>query len=210
MKRITIVRHGNTFAADELPRRIGRRTDLPLVASGIAQGEALGRWFCRDGTRFDRVLVSPLRRTRDTAGIILRDVEGAAVPEPVDWLAEIDHGPDEDQPEAAIVTRIGSEALHRWDAQGIAPPGWQVDAAARVAGWRALLDSDWSGHVLAVTSNGAARFALMASGLIEGADALPSLKLRTGAWGMIEVRDAEPARLLAWDRRPPPVAGEAG
>ena len=38
-----VVRHGNTFEADEQPRRIGARTDLPLTAKGVEQARALGR-----------------------------------------------------------------------------------------------------------------------------------------------------------------------
>ncbi len=38
-----IVRHGNTFEPDEPPRRIGRRTDLPLVESGRAKEDKLGQ-----------------------------------------------------------------------------------------------------------------------------------------------------------------------
>ena len=39
----TIVRHGNTFDGNEPVRRIGARTDLPLVASGFDQARALGQ-----------------------------------------------------------------------------------------------------------------------------------------------------------------------
>ncbi|MGA3882329.1 histidine phosphatase family protein, partial [Bacillus pumilus] len=46
-----IVRHGNTFAAGEPPRRIGARTDLPLTAQGQAQAEALGAHFAALGWR---------------------------------------------------------------------------------------------------------------------------------------------------------------
>jgi len=57
-----IVRHGNTFAPGETPRRIGARTDLPLTPGGEAQAQALGAHFARLGWHFKRVLVSPLER----------------------------------------------------------------------------------------------------------------------------------------------------
>lgn len=192
---ITIVRHGNTFGGHEEPRRIGARTDLPLVASGVAQAQALGRAFA---TRtFDRALAAPLRRTRET----IAPIAGGTPVETVDWLAEIDHGPDEDQPETAVQARIGPAALAAWDARGEAPDGWIVDAEARLAGWRALYASG-SGHVLIVTSNGAARFALLADAALRTeAAGLPSLKLRTGAWGTIQRRDGQ-LRLIDWDCRP--------
>lgn len=193
MTRIWIVRHGNTFEPGETPRRIGARTDLPLVAGGRAQADALRAHF-RD-VRFARVLASRLRRSAETARRI------AGPPETCDWLDEIDHGPDEDRPEAAVVARIGADALAAWERAAVPPPGWRVDAGARLAGWRTLL-ADAEGDVLAVTSNGAARFALLCdAGLAAEAAALPHLKLRTGAWGRIE-RDGGAWRLAEWDRRP--------
>ncbi len=198
---LTIVRHGDTFAPGEAPRRIGARTDLPLVASGEAQVRALGAAFAGEGVRFDRVLVAPLRRTRSTAELILGELAAPPLVETCDWLAEIDHGPDEDQPEARVVARIGAQALARWDRALVPPPGWRVDAPARATGWRGLLEAA-RGHVLLVTSNGAARFVFGADvALGEQAAALPSLKLRTGAWGRL-VREASGWRIAAWDVRP--------
>ena len=31
MTTLVVIRHGNTFEADEEPRRVGARTDLPLT-----------------------------------------------------------------------------------------------------------------------------------------------------------------------------------
>jgi len=196
---VTIVRHGNTFEAGEAPRRIGARTDLPLVASGHAQARTLGAAFA--GERFDRVLAAPLLRTRATADAILGAQAGAPAIEPADWLTEIDHGPDENATEDAVLARIGHEALAAWDAEARPPGGWIVDAERRLAGWRDLW-THGAGRVLIVTSNGAARFALLSDeALWRQAAALPSLKLRTGAYGRI-ARDADGLRLLDWDRRP--------
>lgn len=198
---LTIVRHGDTFAPGEAPRRIGARTDVPLVASGEAQARALGAAFAGEGVGFDRVLVSPLRRTWSTAELILDALAGSAPIEGCDWLAEIDHGPDEDQPEAQVVARVGAESLARWDRALVAPPGWLVNAPARLAGWRGLLEGA-QGRVLLVTSNGAARFVFGADASLAGqAEALPSLKLMTGAWGRL-VREADGWRVAAWDVRP--------
>lgn len=199
---VTIVRHGDTFAPGETPRRIGARTDPPLTASGIAQAQALGRAFAAEGLRFDRALAAPLRRTRETMAHMLGD---RAV-ETADWLAEIDHGSDENRPEAEVLARIGASALAAWDARAEAPDGWIVDADARLAGWRSLYASS-GGHVLICTSNGAARFALLADPALQAlGTALPSLKLRTGAYGRIERRDVRGEggrlRLTDWDRRP--------
>jgi len=203
-RRLTIVRHGNTFAPGETPRRIGARTDLPLVESGRAQARALGDWFRADARHFDRVLASPLQRTRETATLILMCQPAPPPVENCAWLGEIDHGPDEGRPEDAVIARIGAGCLEAWDRNAAPPPGWIVDARARIAGWQALFasPSPETGETLLVTSNGAARFAFLAdAGLRSAASRLPSLKLRTGAWGTIIVEESS-VRLEAWDQRP--------
>ncbi len=190
MRRAFIVRHGNTFAPGEAPRRIGARTDLPLVESGRAQALALREHFARASIAFDRVLTSPLERTRETAVLIAPD----RLAEPTDWLREIDHGPDEDRSEEDVIARIGREALNIWEQSAEPPPDWVVDAPARLAAWRDWLATPEGETTLIVTSNGAARFALLALDL-------PPAKLRTGAYSEIAWDDAN-ARLVDWDIRP--------
>jgi len=197
-----IARHGNTFAPGEPARRIGAGTDLPLVESGRLQASRLGAHFREQGWHFDRVLASPLRRTRESAALIVAAMADGPQVETRDWLAEIDHGPDENRTEAEVTARIGEAALAAWDAEGIAPPGWQVDGAAREAAWRRFFAGAPAGRTLLVTSNGAARFGLLADeGLARQAAALPSLKLATGAYGLIALDGGSP-RLVAWNQRP--------
>jgi broad specificity phosphatase PhoE len=199
-----IVRHGNTFAADETPRRIGARTDLPLTEAGREQARALGAHFAQKGWRFARALVSPLRRTRETAEFILEGQMAAPTPEVCEWLSEIDHGPDEDRPEAAVLARIGQDALDAWDERAEPPPGWSVDGTARNAAWCELFASPpLSQPTLIVTSNGAARFALLADpALTTEMPKLPSLKLQTGAYGVIRRGQDETLQISAWGQRP--------
>ncbi|OWK32943.1 histidine phosphatase family protein [Sphingomonas mucosissima] len=181
--RAVIVRHGNTFEPGDPPRRIGARTDLSLVESGKAQAAALAACFAE--TEFHRCLVSPLRRTRETAAIIAPNLPLEKAP----WLCEIDHGPDEGATEAAVQARLGTEALASWEKYAAPPPGWVVDAPARIAAWRSFF-AEARGTILLVTSNGAARFALAAL-------RLPPARLRTGAYGEIIS-----GRVTAWDVRP--------
>lgn len=208
MTLLHIVRHGNTFEAGEAPRRIGTRTDLPLTASGIAQAEALGAHFARAGIRFARALSSNLRRTRATAEAILARQPHPLVLEPADFLAEVDHGADENQTEDIVLSRIGRAALDLWDAEAVPPPGWDVRPEWRRARWLAFVDEALAAHrddaILLVTSNGAARFALSACGLKPGGRA-ESVKLRTGSYGVIEAGGGGKFRLLDWDRRPDPA-----
>jgi probable phosphoglycerate mutase len=97
-----------------------------------------------------------------------------------------------------VLARVGTAALARWDAEAIAPDGWIVDAERRVFAWRDFFaNGPGEGADLLVTSNGAARFALIAAGLPLGA-----LKLRTGAYGELAVDDTGAVHLVRWDERP--------
>ncbi|NWK97074.1 histidine phosphatase family protein [Sphingobium lactosutens] len=194
MRRIFVIRHGNTFASGEEPRRIGARTDIPLVESGRVQAAALGDWFSGQGVIVSRLLSSPLLRAHETAGAIAA-ATGHELDGTRDWLGEIDHGPDEGLSETDVLARIGPAALALWEEQGVAPDGWIVDADMRLAAWRAFFAERGEGVDLLVTSNGAARFALLALGL-------PPRKLRTGAFGELAVATDGSVSLVRWDARP--------
>ncbi|MBD2841051.1 histidine phosphatase family protein [Erythrobacter sp. KMU-140] len=200
-----IVRHGNTFESGEKPRRIGARTDLPLTATGVDQAAALGRHFVQKGWQFVRVLVSPLARTRQTAEAALSHFPNAPDLEFADFLKEIDHGPDENKTESEVIDRIGDHALKAWDETAQVPSDWVVDPESRMTAWRELFaaNSDADGATLLVTSNGAARFALLADeSLLGDAVRLGSLKLPTGGYGAIVKDDEGVLRLAEWGVRP--------
>ncbi|MEN7538116.1 histidine phosphatase family protein [Aurantiacibacter flavus] len=199
-----IVRHGNTFEADEQPRRIGARTDLPLTAKGVEQAKALGMFFAARDWQFERVLVSPLLRTRQTADEIIAQMPCAPQKEAADFLREVDHGPDENLPDNEIIARVGQDALDAWERDAQVPPGWKVEPEARIAAWQELFAAEPASDspTLLVTSNGAARFAVLADPrLREAAKALPSLKLPTGGFGIV-IRGGQGLVLEAWGKRP--------
>lgn len=200
MARLFVVRHGNTFDAGQTVTRVGGRTDLPLSVSGRQQAEALAAHFA--GTHFVAALASPLQRTRATAGAILSRRTDAPALLIRSFLREIDYGPDENQPEEAVVARIGAAALKAWDEDGTPPDGWLVDPAAIRDGWAEMLKEAAAlapdAHVLVVTSNGVARF------LPDVVNTLPGgldRKLKTGAWGEV---DALPggSTIKGWNLRP--------
>ncbi|WP_176597403.1 MULTISPECIES: histidine phosphatase family protein [Sphingobium] len=195
MRRIFIIRHGNTFESGAQARRIGAGTDIPLVESGQAQADRLGAWFAAQNLSIRRLHSSPLLRARQTAARIAA-ATGHPIDGPLPWLNEIDHGPDEGQPEAQVLARLGAEALAAWDERGIPPQDWKVDAEPRIAAWKDWFAQGGEGADLLVTSNGAARFALLALGL-----PLANLKLRTGAFGELTVEEGG-VQLIRWDVRP--------
>ena len=198
MKRLLIVRHGDTFLSGEPPRRIGARTDLPLTPRGEAQARAVAAWLDGRGLHPDLALAGPLQRAGRTASIILAALPGACPLHEAAWLDEVDYGPDEGRPESEVVERVGAEALARWDRSAEPAPGWPIDRAGRIDACRAALAAVATGTTLLVTSNGTGRFILLALGLGETGS---SLKLRTGAIGEAEIVHGR-ASLRRWDVRP--------
>ncbi|MEL6861376.1 MAG: histidine phosphatase family protein [Pseudomonadota bacterium] len=204
MTDIYIIRHGNTFDKGDVVTRVGARTDLPLSVSGQAQAEALARHFASLAPQgFQHVFCSPLLRTRQTAETILESYEDAPDIRTLEFLREIDYGPDENQPEDRVIARIGEAALSAWDQDAVPPPGWDVNPDSLIAEWASLLNT-LSGPqsfppVLIVTSNGIARFVLEAVTKMQVEPA--SIKLKTGAFGWIRTFSAG-ATLMDWNVRP--------
>ena len=187
MRRVYIVRHGNTFDPGEAVRRVGRGTDLPLSSSGRQQAAALGAHFA--DTKFDAVISSPLKRTHETADAIARNIRFD------DRLLEIDYGPDEGKLESDVVARIGADAINLWDTDAIPPQDWRIDPATIRADWADLLAKS-VGTTLIVTSNGIARFVLDVC-RHDGAER----KLKTGAYGLVEEQE-DGWVVTQWNVRP--------
>ena len=198
MAKLYIVRHGNTFDTGDTILRVGGRTDLDLSLSGHEQAVALGANFKSIGVRPASVLAGPLKRTRQTAEAITSAIglDAAIIDE---RLREVDYGPDEGQPEETVVARIGEAALAAWEAEAKVPEGWLVDPAELAQIWQDIMaETEATGSdLMAVTSNGVARFALSGDA---GGEA-QSLKLKTGAYGIIEVSGGA-RRVLDWNVRP--------
>jgi probable phosphoglycerate mutase len=144
----------------------------------------------------------------------------------MEFLTELDYGGDDGKPEDDIILRlgivenpsaitpatslddlraVGKAALKRWDSEAILPRGWDF-----LAGRAEKLEQDWQDFagmlldkyagktVVAVTSNGIARFskAILPPGkLPEG-----SLKLATGAFGVYEF-DGNEWQCVQWNVR---------
>ena len=199
-----IVRHGNTFDKGDTVTRVGARTDLPLSVSGTAQADALAEHF--KDIAFAQAIAGPLKRTRQTADAILAAQASPAELEIGNFLREIDYGPDENQPEDAVIARIGQDALDAWERTATPPPGWRFDPDAIEGQWQSLfaklVKSGTPGPVLIVTSNGIARFALKAGGLKPNALQQDTLKLKTGAYGRFTLSDDAELSLRDWNVRP--------
>ncbi len=70
-RRIYLMRHGSVCYFDEEGRPFSP-DDVPLDALGREQAAAAGQVFARAGVQFDRVIVSGLPRTVETAATVLQ------------------------------------------------------------------------------------------------------------------------------------------
>lgn len=202
---LIIARHGNTFTADQAPTRVGARTDLPLVNKGITQGHAIGRYLKENAMVPDKVYVSTLLRTQQTAQAVLEVLPTDPPVEVLPMLDEIDYGPDENKPEADVIARIGRQALTDWDEHAIVPEGWLADPEGITQNWlnfaKNLQNTDQT--ILVVTSNGTARFAPYITGNFEAFKARYSIKLATGALGVLIYDEGQAWQVEGWNMRPP-------
>jgi probable phosphoglycerate mutase len=70
-RRIYLMRHGSVTYFDEATGAIANAEQVQLNANGRAQADAAGKVFASAGVRFDRVIVSGLPRTVETAQRVL-------------------------------------------------------------------------------------------------------------------------------------------
>lgn len=142
MTTLVLVRHGQTDW--NLERRIQGVTDIPLNETGRQQAyEAAQRLR---GRLWDRVITSPLSRTRETATIIASEL---SLPDPISLaeIAERNFGQGEGL--------TGEEMLERFP-DGTVVPGRETreQVAARVAPALAALAVRHPGQALLVITHG--------------------------------------------------------
>ena len=153
-QRLILIRHGDL--GDRCRGRYIGRTDAPLSAEGRRQAAALAGPLARlNGTS---VLVSPLRRTRETAAIALGRSENFTVDSN---LREIDFGRWEGMGFAEILA-ADRAAIDRWAAlvEDFAfPDGESIgNFRKRIAAAAGRIAADPAGTVVAVTHGGVIRF----------------------------------------------------
>ncbi|MGC1182392.1 histidine phosphatase family protein [Legionella sp.] len=187
--RLIIARHGNTFAPSDRVRRVGL-TDLPLVASGLLQGNCLGSALKQKNLIPDVIFASKLKRTIQTADQAQKAMGTKLCIKTLAIFNEIDYGPDENQPEEHVIVRLGKEALHAWEARATVPNGWNVKPAEIINNWIVFsqhLRQHYAGKTcLVVTSNGIARFAPHLTGDFAAFSTQHNIKIATGAYCLFE------------------------
>jgi broad specificity phosphatase PhoE len=196
---LLIARHGNTFEADEKPRRVGARTDLDLTETGHAQSRALGLYLKSKNLVPQKIFVSELKRTQQTASGLLQTLNISRPFEISNLLNEIDYGIDENKNEDDVLARIGSEALKDWDQKNIVPQGWLVDLKQIQETWRHFAALAEQELILVITSNGIAKFA--PDLCVKTSDPVVSTKMKTGHLSGLEFEDGS-WRISFWNINP--------
>jgi len=205
--RLLIARHGNTFTPDQIPTRVGARTDLDLVASGRKQASNLARYLVSENLLPDVIFTSNLKRTYQMAEPII-ELAGHPIPLSKESIFnEIDYGPDENKSEEEVVSRIGKPAIEKWDKDGTVPDGWKVEPDKIIQGWRDFarnIDTLNTGEtILVITSNGIARFAPHLTGNFDIFLKENNIKISTGALCCLEKEESESDWTIKfWNRKP--------
>jgi len=100
-RRIFLMRHGSVTYFDEEGRPI-RPDTVPLNEAGRAQATAAGKLFAAANIRFDRVIVSGLKRTVETAERVLAEAGHAPKIEINATLREVEGGKLSEIPDAEL------------------------------------------------------------------------------------------------------------
>jgi len=199
MITLLVARHGNTFDPGDTILRVGKQTDLPLSNSGREQARKLGVFLQENYPKIDRVFVSSLKRTQETASIALPN--HALEINPI--FDEIDYGVDDGKPESQVIERIGEQALKQWEEQAIPPLGWKVNPEKIIQDWKSFANNlNDDATILVVTSNGIARFAPSIVSEVLNQHLIPSLKMKTGAISCFHLEHNQNWQLDYWNLLP--------
>lgn len=214
MRRLLLVRHGNTFETGATPTRVGARSDLPLTQKGVEQARTFAAAARDAGLCLGPFAAGPLKRTREFI------VQGFGIAPTVDdRLREIDYGDWEGLTDAAIAARVGAAMLEEWNRRCVWPVGqnWLPDEAALAAGAASLVRELAQGSPDCVpvlcSSQGVLRyFAKLDAAFFAAAKHDAKLGVATGACCGVHIGASgalvvdfwndkpDPARLRAWVR----------
>lgn len=188
--KIVIARHGNTFETEEVGRRIGARTDLPLTEAGKNQAIKMGAYLKENGLLPDIVFTSRLKRTIETAEIAVKEAGLKRAIQEMDLFDEIDYGPDENKIEAEVANRLGAHAYNAWETQNLMPREWSPQPDVIRKRWydfAKYCEETFPDHtILVVTSNGIARFAPLLANNAQDMVAEDNRKMKTGSLSIFE------------------------
>ncbi|MDR2425275.1 MAG: histidine phosphatase family protein [Prevotellaceae bacterium] len=212
MNRIIIARHGNTFRTGEIPRRIGTKTDIPLVE--YHKAESIGKYLKHNNLVPSAVYAAPLRRTVETAEIAVQIMDIELEVRRLSDFSEIDYGHDENRTDEEIFIRLGKGNRDRgiaiidaWNKNAIVPNGWQANSKKIMQTWidfaNRMLDCHSGQNTLIVSSNGIIRFAPCLTGNFEKFLQEHDIKVSTGGICIFEyIENEKKWRCCGWNIKP--------
>lgn len=205
MPQLILVRHGNTFEADQTPTFVGGRTDMKLTATGEAQGQAIADMIAVSFMPVTQIVTGPLIRTRRFAELIS---QATRAPTQVDdRLKEVDYGLWENKSTEEVKALYGNEIVENWETRGLWPSemNWSPDEETLTGNIRSLLTAQHealtqreTGNSVIVTSNGILRFVYR---LITGANPDKQAKVKTGAYCAL-TPSVDGWKIAVWNKRP--------
>jgi probable phosphoglycerate mutase len=203
-KTLVIVRHGNTFAPGQTPTRIGTKTDIPLVEESKSRNA--GKYLLQKGIIPDKIFAAPLKRTMQTANLIISEMNLNVNVISNSNFTEIDYGEDENKTEEQVKYRLGMKyitdnnlsgnfseneiagygniAINLWNTKAIVPSGWNVDVGNIITSWKNLVNDIADNEtVLICSSNGIIRFApyILSEAEAKNFGNIHDLKVSTGS-----------------------------
>jgi len=210
MKRIIIARHGNTFNLDEIPTRVGAKTDLPLVETH--RGLSIGRYLKENNMLPQKIYSAPLLRTTQTAELAVEAMGLNMGITTLNAFTEIDYGIDENKTEEEIMFRLGKgnieegkAIIDNWNKNATVPQGWNVDVPQIIESWinfAKLVEKSEYDTVLLVTSNGIIRFAPYLTGNFESFVKNNNIKVSTGGICVFEKQNHAHWNCVIWNEKP--------
>lgn len=110
---LVLLRHGHSEW--NLTDRFTGWTDIPLTEVGLAEGKTAGHRLAAAGHRFDEVHISVLKRTRQTAEVVLDAMGTPAVPIYATWrLNERHYGALQGMNKKEIFSTWGEQDSRKW------------------------------------------------------------------------------------------------
>ncbi len=209
--QIFLVRHGNTFEADERPVWVGRTTDMPLTTFGCSQAEAVGLELLKKGVEVKAIYHGSLKRQAQSAKIIANTMNATNVQRSENAaLEELDYGDWE-----GLHTDEVKEKWPKVYSDWLEALKWPETVFHDNFHERLRLLATWLEHLRSVHQSGDYVIATSSNGILrllnyfdrtrwqkitesrEGA----SLKVRTGAYCEIRISEAG-LRVCDWNRTP--------
>lgn len=167
--KLLLVRHGNTFTANDRVVWCGSQQDLPLTTVGEQQAANVASFLTQKNLIPQIIYTSPLLRTQTTAQLIQQQCKLNIEPIIDRRLNELDYGKWAGLTSNEVIEQYGLEEVTAWNETSLWPQnaGWheqESDVIARVADFLQFLQSNTThdSTICVVSSNGILRYFLNA------------------------------------------------